>query len=673
MGLFSKKKRITVAVRTFNLLKAEPSITKDTILGAVLQDIPLSRALINSMGNGFNYKADRYYSYGAKYHPDGLPRALYVNFDLETDIVNRVIDIWTGSSPSRVIHSYSIEPANAFNIAYSYMVGAYKWDSVTNTIPNSAAKFDRAEFIENNTKIRIFFSNTTPPYVDVPMAYQVEDGELFLYAEVTDPRLSDGLRTMFIYRMSTLLIPELYPNSLPATPYYPITVLRHNKVNVDADKSSQRYKRTVKLINKLGMDLDEVMAGIMSREEGNNPDNLDECFLTFSVNLSTKNTLTLGYLAEYFLSVSNQGLNKQEFEEYLLNPYGQTPYTGIQLAEQDFNISLGWNYIHVERKEGKPWEDIKYKHATMSTVRRGTRYTRVGGDYNASDLILTYRNSKTSYLVITINGLEHGVDVYEGRYVVNSIDTINNSADGADSIFIPINKTVLKKFSPVEQSEILMDCLNMVVYAVQITHLRWYQRSKLVKIIGLVITIAVAIIYPPAGLAGATTMAAITAVVTQIIIQMILAQILIKGAEFVGGLLGSDIAQLLAMVTAITAIVISPTNIAMASDLLQIVTGLNMAVGKDLVKKMKDLLSESEKFFEELSLKGAEIESALSTLVQESTLSQIKKSIGLINQNETVEEYFNRTYYNTDITELTFAMVNYRIESLLQLPKPTVI
>ena len=213
----------------------------------------------------------------------------------------------------------------------------------------------------------------------------------------------------------------------------------------------------------------------------------------------------------------------------------------------------------------------------------------------------------------------------------------------------------------------------MVVYAVQITYLKWYQRGKLLRIIGLIITIVVAIIYPPAGVAAASAMAAITAIATQIIIQMILAQILIKGAQYIGQLVGGDIAQILAIVTAVVAIMVSPTNIATAADLLNVVTGLNLAVAKDLAGRVRNLLEESEKFFEELDLKSKEIDQALSTLVQDSTITEIKKSIGLINQNETVEEYFNRTYFNIDTTELTFAMVNYRIETLLQLPKPSVI
>lgn len=673
MGLFSKKKKINVAVRTFNLLKAQPILIKDTILGAVLQGIPIGKALSKEMRMGFQFKAKQYYSYAAKYHPDGLPRAVYTNFDLKSDVVNRVIDIYIGSNPNRVLHAYSIEPANAYNMAIPHLVDAYNWNPVTNEIPDSPIKVDRAEFINNNESIRIYITGSSTPYIDTDIGYQVTEGELFLYAELTDSKLSRGRRTMFIYRLSTLLIPELYPSQVPSTPYFPITVLRHNKVNVDLNKNSNRYKRTVKLIEFLGLSLDDIMSGIMSKEEGNNPDNLDECFLCFSINLATSNKMALGYLAEYFAYLSNQGLTKEQFNDYLLNPYGEVPYTGIQLFEQDFNVSLSWNYIKVIAVEGIPSGDLKVKEASITKQALGEGSTSVGGDYNRSNLIFTYRNSKNSYLIVTVNGLEHGVDPYEGRYLVNSIDTLVNDVNAKDSIFIPINTEVLKRFTPFEQSTILMDSLNMVVYAVQISYLKWYERGKLLQIIGLVVTIVVAIFYPPAWSATAGIASAITAVVSQIIIQILIAQIIIKGAQFVGELVGGDVAQFIAVVAAITAIVISPTNIATAGELLYVVTGLNLATAKELRYKIKGLMDEADKFFDELNLKQDEIDKALSLLVQESTLDEVKKSIGLINQNETVEDYFNRTYYNTDTTELTFAMVNHRIDSLLQLPKPLIV
>lgn len=674
MGLFSKKKKINVAVRTFNLLKAQPKLIKDTVLGAVLQNIPLSKALNKEMTYGFQNKANQYYMYGAKYHPDGLPRAVYTNFNLKSDVVNRVIDIYIGSNPSRVLHAYSIEPANAFNMAFSYLVTAYNWNPLTNEIPNTPIKVDKAEFINDNQSIRIFYLNwPNKLYEDILIGYQVQEGELFLYAEVTDSKLDRGRRTMFSYRLSTLLIPELYPEQVPSTPYYPITVLRHNKINVDINKTSQRYIRTVKLLDKLGMNLDDVMSGIMSKEDGNNPDNLDECFMTFSVNLATEDKLSLGYLAEYFLSVSNEGLNETQFNQYLANPYGEVPYTGVQIYEQDFNVSIGWNYIRVVGEEGVPTVPLKVKEASITKVALGEGRTSVGGDYNKSNLIFTYRKTKTSYLTITVNGLEHGVDPYEGRYNVNSIDSLVNDVNAKDSIFIPINREVLKKFNPLDQSTILMNNLNMVVYAVQITYLKWYERGKLLQIIGLVVTIVIAIFYPPAWSATAGIAAAITATVTQIVLQLIIAQIIIRGAQFVGEIVGGDVAQIVAVVAAVAAIVISPTNIATAGELLYVVTGLNMATAKELQSKIRKLMNEAESFFDELSLKQDEIEKALSLLVQDSTLDQIKKSIGLINQNETVEEYFNRTYYNTDTTELTFAMVNHRIDSLLQLPKPLIV
>lgn len=680
MGWFSKKKRITVAVRSMTMFnrpevkagETPPDTLRDTVLGAILQQAALSKAIVSEISRGFYSKVKSYYRYGQVGFINGLPQAQYFNFDLTNSAVITVVNrVYGANNPH--IRNYSVERLTMEQIVHKYLADVYDWNASTNVFPASTKKYDGAVYINGNTEIEITWKDTVNSVVTyttqvIPNGYNLANFHLvveFANAGNTSPT---AITYLLVYDITTGVHPEVDDKTVPANPYFPIVNLRNAKVNINTNKASAKYLTSKKILKRLDLKIDKIFDGIMSTQDGNNPDQMDSCFITFGLSILTKQKQSRVYLAEYFYDMRNQGKTKAQFDSYVATQFGPAPYTGTQIREGTFNIILSWNYITVVEYVGK-YSNLRKGEVFTNTIVRGSRWTVKSNDeYNASDLIYVHQYRKDRYRVITVNGLEQGTDVYEGRYVVNSVDTVASLTDQSAGLFIPVKKDIMDKLDVFSRNDVAMESLIMVVYAVQITYLKWYQRGKLLKIIGLIITIIVTIIYPPAGAAVATLTQLLVATVVNIVVQIILARIIIKVAMYIGKLVGGDIAALLATIAAIAAIVISPGNIATATALLNAATGLQMASLKELDKKMGQLEEDKLNWQKELDLKQGSIDSALSTFTNTATLNTVLNSIGLINQHETVEAYFSRTYYNTDMTGLMFSMVTDYNQNALALP-----
>lgn len=681
MGWFSKKKKITVAVRSMTMFnrnevlegQPQPDTLRDTVLGAILQEASISKALSAEIARGFYSKVRRYYKYGQSTFIGGLPQALYFNFDLTNSAVIAVVNrVYTGYG-TLTIRNYSIEYISVDQIAHKYLADVYGWNSVTNVYPASDKKFDGAEYINSKTEILITWKTTVGATVTITTEtisnpYNLLNYHLVVEFSVGASAPADAITYLLIYDITTGIHPEIEDNTVPANPYFPIVKLRQDKININVNKLTSRYITSRAILKKLDLKIDTIFDGIMSTQDGNDPNQMDACFITFGLSILTKQKQARQYLAEYFYSMRTQGKTKAQFDTYVASQYGPAPYTGTQVREGNFNVTLSWNYITVSEHVGK-YGTLRRNEVHINTVVRGNKYTvKNGEEYNGSDIVYIYQYTKNNYRMITVNGLEQGTDVYQGEFVVNSVDTVVSLTDQSAGLFIPVKKDIIDKLEPLAKNDVVMDALIMVVYAVQITYLKWYQRGKLLKIIGLIITIVVTVIFPPAGAAVATLTAAIVGTIVNIIVQIIIAQIIIKAAMYVGKLIGGDLAALLATIAAIAAIVISPGNIAAATQLLNAATGLQLAYGKELNKKIGQLEQDKLDWKKELDLAQEGIEAALKTFASQSTLDTLLNSIGLINQHETVDDYYRRTLFGTDMTQLMYELVNSYHDQQLTLP-----
>lgn len=674
MGWFSTKEQITVALQFVQLAEnPDPKTLMNTVIGSILQEVGVSRAIKEEMSRGFYSKVMAAYRYGLSGFTGGLPESTLLNFQLTNPDVLVVLNRVVGAGP-KTIRSYSVSKLNPSVIAHKYLAATYGWISATNTYPASNKKLSATDYKTNDpTQIYIEWEedvsgNIVKTFEYCPNPYTVNNNHLIVEYCTTANASETDVSFMILEDLTLGLHPELDNEEIPANQYFPIIPLRLNKVNIDANLPSVKYNTTTKLLGKIGLDMSRIMSSIMSTEEDNNPDQVDSVFVTFSINITADNKACNEYLARYFYSMRNGSVTKAIFDNHVQYEYGPAPYNGVIIREGSFNVILSWNYIEVLEYTGS-FNFMKSGEVLKIYFYGGDKYTLKSGEhYNASSFVFVHQYAKDKYRRITVHGLEQGVDIYQGNYVVSSLDTAYTVNDQSKGLYIPVMKNVLDDMHPMRKNDVAQSSLTMVVYAVSIQYIKWYQRSKLLKKIAMVITIVVSIIYPPAGAAAATITALLVNTIINIVIQIIIAKLIIKAAYYVGKMVGGDLAAILAVIATVAAIVYSPGSLPQATSLLNAATGLNLAYGADLDKKMAKLKAGEGQFLKELDLKKDSIQAQLDTFASVSTLDTLKSSIGLLAPYESSDDYYRRTLFNTDMTEAVFAMVSAYHDIALTLP-----
>jgi hypothetical protein len=653
MGWFSKKRQVTVALQFTQLAEdADPKTLMNTVLGAVLQNTSISKALREEISRGFYSKVMSAYRYGLSGYSEGLPESSIVNFALDNPDVLVVLSRVVGNGP-KTIRSYSVSKPNASMIAHKYLAATYGWNSATNTFPNSNKKLYAATFLMNDdTQVHIEWredinGTITPSFELYTHGLDLDNQHLYVEYCTTANAPETQISYVLLEDLTLGNHPELDDDVIASNPYFPIIPLRLRKVNINSSLPNVKYTTSTKLLKKIGLDMGRLLDAVLSTEEGNNPDQVDSV---------------------YFYSMRDGLVTKAIFLDHVANKYGPAPYNAVIINEGEFNVILSWNYIDITEHIGK-FPTLKTGDVLKTWYFGGDQYTILGGEhYNGSTLELIHQYSGNNYRRIKVFGLEQGVDVYEGNYVVSNIDTAFNLGDQAQGLYVPITKNVLDDMHPLRKNDVAQSSLTMVVYAVDIQYIKWYERSKILKAIAFVVTLVITIIYPPAGAAAASITALLVNTIVNIVLQIIISKIIIKAAFYLGELVGADLAGILAVVATIAAVAYSPGNLLQATDLLNAATGLQLSYGKDLNKKIKQLEKDKLDFQKELDIKNEGIDKQLDTFASESTLTTLRGSIGLLAPYESADDYYRRTLFNTDMTEAVFALVSAYHDMALTLP-----
>lgn len=129
MGLFSRKKVISVASQTFNLSgdKEQTNFLRKTINSAVMAGTDISATMQNSYLNGMGIKIDQTYRYARDYSPTGLPegRIGYGTLNQE-DLMDVLSSLNSGKQVALVMSDFG-----TVDLGYwteDYLTKTYDWD-----------------------------------------------------------------------------------------------------------------------------------------------------------------------------------------------------------------------------------------------------------------------------------------------------------------------------------------------------------------------------------------------------------------------------------------------------------------------------------------------------------------------------------------------------------------
>jgi hypothetical protein len=680
MGLFSKKKKVTVGVTAVRMADKVDNPYKQAVLTSVLSGKSVAETFKSENLHGFYAKSEAFYRYGKNNYIHGLPEGFKTYTDINTIKVSQVLSR-IFSQPAAVSEAFTsfgdpvyfahvdIQVRFLYNPATGLISKppiAYPLGTKVKVLNITIGEVGYSIDVEIS-KIPLLVTDPVPAkeYATYTGSFTYDKDKTYLHVKYQLPAdVTEGNYRYWYYDVLSSTYPEINTilNESWDSPFYPLVPIRENKVNT-IDTGNK--KNIENILNKLNIKLDSVTEAIMSREDGNNPDLVDECFIGFFANLDTEQEVTKLYLWEFFSELaSTQIVTKPKFDAWKLNRQGvDTPQESITIKEKDFNIRLLWNYINITTKAGTIG---KIGSVTMSRELR-PRNNSFGSDFEESALVITKQITGTQVKEIVVHGLEHLTDVYEGSLHSTTLADLDDE-DKKYGFFIPISRNIINKIPFQKRAELMMDCLTIVLYAVQISYVKWYQRGFFKILITIIIIVISIYLGDWSGTFAQGFWAAATAIASNIIVNMII----MKGLEIVAGMIGGELAAIIAVAVAIYAMTSPNPSLFGLSDTTSLLKASTLAIeasNKVTADEFKKIMSSSEDLLKSVKEKQEEIKKAYDMLDPDNKIDffDIRKGGFYFNPDETPSQYFERTINLKNPGTMAYDELEYYYETALKL------
>lgn len=149
MGLFSSKKKVSVSTAVVRVIddKFIPYTHKTAVLGAIMQDLPISKSLTDGLSESIALKADRMFQYGRDHYYYGLPNHTFVAKGDGQAVVKKAIQTEIGQSVEILYFKYA--PINSIHVAWKTLVEKYGYNHRTNEITKISAQVGHKVYLDD--------------------------------------------------------------------------------------------------------------------------------------------------------------------------------------------------------------------------------------------------------------------------------------------------------------------------------------------------------------------------------------------------------------------------------------------------------------------------------------------------------------------------------------------
>lgn len=287
--------------------------------------------------------------------------------------------------------------------------------------------------------------------------------------------LKENREYYWIYDPTTNEYPEISSPLLETVEFemYPVVMLRNNHFNIsDYDKTvigdtprppsvtKERYQDTVDILNGVGVSLEDLTKAY---ENSDSINNLQDVFFLMGVCPSNTEPIISKVLYEIFDFV------------YDTLPYVDTSkaYAAV-FKENPFNAAISWL--------PRP---IEIKNEIIGDIGTHTHTIR------SNDLIIKKQISKTQTKTLYLENFSSFTIIRHGGGNGGVSLSLNDK-----NLIIPLAVDVVNRLSLIEQTQLLDKIVYLQFYAVQHTHLEWYQTSRFISfinILSIAVTVAVSI------------------------------------------------------------------------------------------------------------------------------------------------------------------------------------
>lgn len=685
MGLFSSKKVVTVDVGVTRLIEDIDNNLPTTVLKAILNKKRIAHTVRDDLLNGFAAKAGLYYRYGRDHYSIGLPMGTQSFGSVDESLVNTAISNSIGSAVT--INSIVVDKAIASYFAHRYGIANYGYSLDTNeyAVPIGPADsryfFVSAEFVGNQVKLNyrkeklgstelgsILFSPADLTTSD--FYYHVE------YELDADPT---NKKYIWLYNPKSGLYP--YLDGVDAENsnlgFMPIIPLVKNKVPITESQRTDLLPTAIKMGRAIGLDIKNITESMMSTDNGNDPSSIDDAFLMYALDITTQTKAGLYYLYEFFSALSfGSKVTEVIFDSWITaGRKSSAPYNVIEINDDEAKTALNYNYI----KQTTILGSIGRVNTVtgLLTILPSAGGTGVfGNEYEKSYLTLKKQISDTEISVIEIHGLRHVSTVYEGRIVVRTLEDAkkaltDNTPD--KGFYIPVSKTIADRMPWQLRSDMYMESLVIVVYAVQITKVKWYQKKiffRLLQIVLLIVSV-VSQNYQLIGAISALQLAINVAI--NIIINVATGMLISAAVAIVINTFGIEAGMVLAIASVVAAAYgyfgsdtvanWAKYSLKVASTSIETGNAKLQEEAKKLAEEYKNLLAEYEKAYEALEALNEDLAPEFDTLLFG------KSNTGKPNLIESPDSFYFRTVHLNNPGPLLYDMTEFYYDHMLQLPK----
>ena len=311
------------------------------------------------------------------------------------------------------------------------------------------------------------------------------------------------------------------PDHLVGSPYFPSLPLRIDNKDVSTTsqaKATELYKTSKKLLDKVGVNFDEIAAKINQNPQVSE---IDFAYVQFGVALNTKTPECKQYIFKFmemlqdltFTSKAQMDAWVDQHQETLNEmvddglvdeeggkggPGGKVPVNGsgsykgftspplnkLQIYDREsrtkktaLDIELQWQYIDKTVKAGVVVLGAKIGDCTVQMTGSRTEY-KVMFDFVVDNSIFVVRRQLTenTYEEISVGGLVYINHVYKDKIVAISAWDALMTAD-EEGFILPLNQDVLKDMSLLQVTQLSSDCLFVTLNCYKVVKKKWYQKG----------------------------------------------------------------------------------------------------------------------------------------------------------------------------------------------------
>lgn len=686
MGLFSKKKTY-VSAQTMSMIEDTPDIVQSSVTTSILKSRDIAPDIVGNYLNGIYVKARQYYRYGRDHYVHGLPQGTKELFQTNNIAVGKAIESEVGYAVTLVTCTLDICDANFF--AIPWLVDNRGYNESTNTVtthPNLPAGESGPVYYTDATI-------TAPDTVELRYNYTTTTGttaflretvtivgvvpDVYFYHATYTPKGEGSTVYRWAYNTTDGTYPELTvdPGINLESPYFPVAIVRQN--NHDVQEGDDAYATTNKLLDIIGIDLDDVVTGIQE-----NPDeaDIDHAYIIMGVDISTDVQNSWRYLHDYFSYLhSLNPTSKDGFDAWSRNntdysQYANTPpMNTVKVTDGEYNIDIGYLFTERHILTGTLAEPVERE------VNFNVPIETSSWAVNTDEIIFRLQLDEDTYSEVRVYGLMHINHVYGGKTVDTSLaDSFARDGDGDQTngnFVVPLNNNILQSMGLQKGNELMYDAIKIVFNSYEVVKLKWYQTGFfqfVVIIIAVVITI---VTYQPGALTQSIVGAG--AVVGLTTLQLVLADIIVafalkKGFEMVAEILPPELAFALTIAFAAYAAgsymsTGSVSGLPFASEALMASNNLYQA---SMEVAYKELNTEIDEFRTESEAKMDELEDLWDELEDGVNLDpmDIFTDFGQEQYFETPSAFLYRTVHAGNPGASTLDSINYYVDNKLSLP-----